>query len=1215
MRDILTALAGAVILILVAALAVPPFIDWQGQRAAVDRAISRSLNLPVRSEGRIEVRLLPSPRLRVDRLRLGDEPGKPALDARFVKAEIALTPLLKGEFRFTETRIGRAEVRLPVTEGDAILLPPDLSETLRGRDLAIEDLRIQQFLLTTLVPATGRTDQVGAENLRLQAPSLAGPWRVEGTSGGVPFRFASGEPAQDGSVSVKLSGGGDTQPRFEADARIALVPLDPAAAQPGQTRALVPESEGSARLVVGPPTQAAGAYLPFALGGKFKARGPIARFEGVNAEIDPGGQAIRLAGTGQIDLRNWRAGLNLEARRVDLDAFLLSTAGRALVARGVPRGLAKGSIGLPVMLDLDLAVESVALGLEDWSNLKLGGTLDRTGGFLLRRFRAQAPGAASLAGSGEIDTEPGPRFTGEVSLAAPASDGLGRYLRRLGLEGPWISILDGRPVEVSADVSAASPDFSVRNLRLSLGEARITGNARYTGPDRGGRGRFDAQIAARGIDIAALPSFSTALASLHGQDLGLTLKARDVRYGPAGAHSGNGTIAASIQSDGTSLVVDSLDVTDLAGANAKLSGRIDRDGAGRISGRVTAPVAAPLLALLDRVWVAEARLIPAFLRTGALDLGVSLERNAGEADVLRTAAKGTAAGGSLDVSLLSRAGHVEGLDLTIATPRAGIWFGRDDIAGLRQPASLTIAGARKQAGADSAAAGLALSASGIVAGLKLATDEPIRVATDGEPPSSGAIRAETPDLGPFLALLGTAPLPGAWPANLAIGLSRSGTDAGARLTGEVAGGSIEATLARSPDGAVSGSATLGRLSLPQVAAALVVPPSPRGAEATPDGGWSGTRFASAPANQPRLDLDLRVGTLELGRGLTASATAFRLGLADGALTLRDLAGNLAGGRIAGTATLARRGKDASLSGEGTISDAAIPLLADGGPIQGRLTAALRFGGAGDSPAALVANLAGSGEIRLAGLTLPRADPSALSRALARALGEDDPLREGRLQTLVSEEFAAGPARASAPAGAPATIVGGSLRAGPIELDLGPARWSGTLGYDFRAGRLDARGTLTGGGAPKGWTGGTPSVQLGFSGALAAPERSVDAGALTNGLAAVVLQRELEKIELLEADQVERQRRRARVEMDKARTAALKAAAERAAAEKAAAEKAAAEEAARQARARAQQAAAEENARQTRAREAEEAARRARSEPETTSPESRPLEIRPPSAQP
>lgn len=372
MRDLLTALAGAVILVLVAALAVPPFIDWPAHRGLVDRTLARSLGLPVRSEGRIEIRLLPSPRLRLDRLHLGDDPGKPALqnppalqspalDLRFVKAEVALSPLLKGEVRFTETRIGRAELQVPVTEGDAPLVPFGIGDALRGRDLAIEDLHVQQFLLTTVVPATGRTDQFLADGLHLQAPTLAGPWRVEGTGGGVPFRLATGEPGADGSVALKLSGGGDTRPRFEADARVALVPADArfadaksADAKPGartrDPRPLVVQAEGSARLVVGPPNQAAGAYLPFSLTGKFKARGPLVRFETVQAEVDPGGKALRLAGTGQIDLRRWRAGLALDARRLDLDAFLMSAAGQALVARGVP----KTGAGLPVMLDLDL---------------------------------------------------------------------------------------------------------------------------------------------------------------------------------------------------------------------------------------------------------------------------------------------------------------------------------------------------------------------------------------------------------------------------------------------------------------------------------------------------------------------------------------------------------------------------------------------------------------------------------------------------------------------------------------------------------------------------------------------------------------------------------------------------------------------------------------------------------------------------------------------
>jgi hypothetical protein len=197
-----------------------------------------------------------------------------------------------------------------------------------------------------------------------------------------------------------------------------------------------------------------------------------------------------------------------------------------------------------------------------------------------------------------------------------------------------------------------------------------------------------------------------------------------------------------------------------------------------------------------------------------------------------------------------------------------------------------------------------------------------------------------------------------------------------------------------------------------------------------------------------------------------------------------------------------------------------------------------------------------------------------------------------LQALVTEELGAGPLHAPGPVTTPVSLVGGTLRTGPVRFDLGGAHWSGTLGLDLRGDRLEARGTLTAATAPKAWTGALPAIQLGFTGPVANPERQIDAGPSTTGLAALVLQRELESIEALEADQTERQRRRARVEMDKARAAA-----EKALADKAQAEKALAEEAARQARLKAAAERAAEAARQARAaqeanraREAEEAGR-------------------------
>lgn len=1116
MRDLLTALAGAIVLVLIAALAVPPFINWKAQRPFIDHVLSRSLGVPVQSQGRIEVRLLPSPRLRVDRLLVGEGSG-PALDARYVKAEIALAPLLKGEARFTETRIGRAEIRLPLVDGEAIRLPQRMLDGLRGKDLAIENLQIQQFLLTTAVVSTGRTDQFAAEDVRIRAPALIGPWRVEAMSGGVPFRAVSGTPDQEGRLPVKISGGGDAYPVFDVDARFDL---DPEQKDPGASAV---RAEGSAKLVVGPPSQAAGAYLPFTLAGSFKARGMQVRFDQASLEVDPGGKPLRLEGSGRLDLRQWRAGLALKARRLDLDAFLASPEGLAFLSRGIPRG----GWGLPVMLDFDLAVDSAAFGAAEWTGLALTGTAERGGGLLLRRLSATAPGDATVTMSGEIEGAP-LRLTGPVSITAPQSDALGRLLRRFGAEGPLVGLLDGRPVDIAADVSASSTDLSLRNLRAGFGTARVSGNARYTAPEKGARGRFEAQLIASGIDVATLPPLGKAASALRGFDLALTLQAKDVRFGSVG--SGNGTIAARIQSDDQGLAVDSLDVTNLAGASAKLSGTIGADGAGRIAGRLQAPVAAPLVGLLERVWTEELEALPDFLRASPLDLAVVLDREAQAAEGLRVQAKGMAGGGHLDLSVRSRDGRVVAGSGSLSTPRAGSWFGRTDIPGLQQPAELHLV-------AESRPDGLSVTLSGTVAGASLATSQPLRLPARGGMPEGGQIFIRSADLAPFLIFAGAARLePGAWPADLTATFASEGGDPQATVVGRVAGSPVEAKVARATDGTLRGSATLARLSLPRLAAAFLMP-------------QEGGRAAPLPP-RPHGTLALAVASLDLGRGLEASDAALTLGLDGDSLTVTGMTAHLAGGRLSGSATLARRGDAVSVTGDGTADDLALATLAGGKALGGRLSAELRFAASADALPALAANLAGSGRVTLKDLTLSGLDPAALGRALALAVASDDPLREGRLAGLVNQELARAAAQAKAPVSAPATIVGGILRAGPLDIDLGAARWAGTVAEDLRDGHLDARGTLSGGTTPQSWPAGIPTVQFALTGSLADPTRTVDVGPLSIGLAAFVLQRELEKIEQGEADDAERQRRRDRLEADKARAAALKARADRLAAEEA-----------------------------------------------------------------
>jgi septal ring factor EnvC (AmiA/AmiB activator) len=128
------------------------------------------------------------------------------------------------------------------------------------------------------------------------------------------------------------------------------------------------------------------------------------------------------------------------------------------------------------------------------------------------------------------------------------------------------------------------------------------------------------------------------------------------------------------------------------------------------------------------------------------------------------------------------------------------------------------------------------------------------------------------------------------------------------------------------------------------------------------------------------------------------------------------------------------------------------------------------------------------------------------------------------------------------------------------------------------------------------------VLLGWQGPLSRPVRTLDVGPLTNGLAAVVLARELDRIDTFEADQNERQRRNSQRQMELDRRAAAEAA------------RRAREEAARRAREEAERArVAAERAQAERDRAERE--RAAQAERRDASPDIPPVIIMPPQGRP
>src|SRR5262249_18775756 len=113
----------AIILALLAALVGPHFVDWSQQRSLFEAHASHLLGVPMRVDGAIDVRILPTPSLVLRQVEVGGEGQAAPFRAGEAAIELALGPLLRGEWRATELRLVRPEFVLNLDRAGQLAWP------------------------------------------------------------------------------------------------------------------------------------------------------------------------------------------------------------------------------------------------------------------------------------------------------------------------------------------------------------------------------------------------------------------------------------------------------------------------------------------------------------------------------------------------------------------------------------------------------------------------------------------------------------------------------------------------------------------------------------------------------------------------------------------------------------------------------------------------------------------------------------------------------------------------------------------------------------------------------------------------------------------------------------------------------------------------------------------------------------------------------------
>ncbi|HZH26200.1 MAG TPA: AsmA-like C-terminal region-containing protein [Azospirillaceae bacterium] len=502
MRRFFVALLVLFVLFLGTAAVAPLFIDWSRYKDDIAARVAAATGRPVSIDGDLRLRLLPTPSAEVDGLRIGPGPGggPDLLRVARAQAAVALLPLLSQRVRVETVELVDPVLVLPSPPGPpatgSLAAAPQAPRTGTGDGWSADDVRLENVLVRggTVV----WLDAQGHEVDRIG--DLAGEVSAGSLAG--PFRMLATATYREVPVRVELSTGRATE----------------AGALPARASVLVAGGAGTVRFA-GLAAAAGGVRLQ----GDLRIEGPqldgllaalgIADAERVGTMAQP--YSARATVTGGTDA--------LRLSDMELQLGEGRGSGSATI---VPRG-PDGRPKVDAVLSLNRIDAAALAGLADAATG--GAVTGRDGGFalphatgsveltaeavpvggqLVRQMRL----SASLGGDGTLAVN---RLSAQLPGAATVSatgvvtadggtprvrgridgsaDNLRALLQWLGIEPTGVPTDRLNRLSVSAQVEGTPDDFQVRDADLTVDTTRLRGGMAVTRGDRTGIGlRLDA---------------------------------------------------------------------------------------------------------------------------------------------------------------------------------------------------------------------------------------------------------------------------------------------------------------------------------------------------------------------------------------------------------------------------------------------------------------------------------------------------------------------------------------------------------------------------------------------------------------------------------------------------------------------------------------------------------------------------------------------------
>ncbi|WP_306117749.1 MULTISPECIES: AsmA family protein [unclassified Roseitalea] len=1151
---------GLIVLVLLAALLAPMFIDWGDYRARFEQEAARLLGQPVRVSGEASARLLPFPSLSFTDVEVGP-PEAPMVRADRFSMDVELAPFLSGQILIFDMRVDNPEVTLALDATGTPIWPLPDTRLIDPAQVTLENARITNGSLTVVDPSEDRAWTIDNLDATVSADSFFGPWRAEGAGRfnaapaefivstgslsrqGFPLRVTTDLPnhllriVTDGRIAP--DGGLDGQIGY--DGTITLVPM-----HAGRQYRIEGDFAATARALEVETFRAAfgDPADPYVVNGSLS----------VDGGADPG---YRLAVTGnQIDIGAAGPRAARAQEPVDLRGRLASF-GDMLAGLPLPPFAGTVSVDLPAVIAGGTAIRDVRVEARPDGS----GQARR---WRLARAQAELPGRTSFEADGVLALPDLGRgigasmFEGRVSVASSQPTGLARWL---GTEtGETVRAM--QRAAFSAQVMLSGERQVADNAQIVAGDARLTGRVERRASGQA-RPYLSVDFTGNDLDVSTvqaiggLVGFDQDGPVLDDHDLDLALDLDGARYRDIAVDR----VEAAIRARGPRTEIDRLVINGLYDASLTATGSIDRAGEasegtdlpdGRQAERMVrfdasligangARFARALgeragdIALLDHLAEVARRDRTAFSDMQLTVVG-SARLGAPDAELEASASVSGRLGGAelfVQTSLANRDGspdpetfRVDGA-LTHQDPLRLLSLSGLDLAvtggaeiGLVSPGQLTVTMLRSEASIGGRGR-IAYSTGGD--SITFDGDNPF--AADGD--LSGRIDLTLGDAEPWLLALGHV-LPGTGLGTPVAGSAQLARGADgwslSQIAADIAGSSVGGAL-RLDDGvggpSVSADLVFGALDTALVTGLVTGHVTPLSAR---------TEFG-APL-YPDLDLDLEFAADRLFAGpVRLSDATGTLAMRGGLLTLDDFAAsNRRGGRVGANARLQNAAGTLSLAGR--VDAQAVPvraLLADAGAAapEGALDLTLALTGSGASIEALTDSLSGTGVVALDGVVVPNLDPDALSTLLpaADALGIDITAEQIRqiARTALFDEAAR-----LVDAQLPVTVAGGVLRAANLALQTPDGRMelTGTVRYDLASRQAAGDVLVALDPGAQALAGMAAEVAIAFGGERAGPD--IDYSRLSAFISQRALESERLRVERMQARLIERERMRRQV---------------------------------------------------------------------------------------